>query len=67
MIAQIEGKLAKLDTDCCLLQVGAIAYEVMLPSYCVSSLSGQVGSDIKLCTRIIMYCGRKGSGADDWH
>ena len=50
MIARIEGKLVKLDTDSCLLQVGPVAYEVMLAGYCVNSLAGQVGSDITLCT-----------------
>ncbi|MHC4433129.1 MAG: OB-fold domain-containing protein [Planctomycetota bacterium] len=61
MIAQIEGKLTKLDTDCCLVQVGAVGYEVMLPSYCVSALSGQVGSDIVLCT-MEYYEGTPGGG-----
>jgi len=50
MIARIEGKLVKLDTDSALVQVGAVGYEVMLPSYCVSALSDKVGSDITLCT-----------------
>jgi Holliday junction resolvasome RuvABC DNA-binding subunit len=31
MIAGIEGKLVKLDTETALVQVGAITYEVMLP------------------------------------
>jgi Holliday junction DNA helicase RuvA len=61
MIAKIEGKLVKLDTDCCLVQVGAVGYEIMLPSYCVSSLSGQVGSDITLCT-MEYYEGTMGGG-----
>ncbi len=50
MIAQIEGKLVKLDSDSALVQIGAVGYEVMLPSYCVSALSDMVGSDITLCT-----------------
>ncbi|MHC4424743.1 MAG: Holliday junction branch migration protein RuvA [Planctomycetota bacterium] len=61
MIAKIEGKLVKLDTDCCLVQVGAVGYEVMLPSYCVSALSGQAGSDITLCT-MEYYEGTPGGG-----
>jgi Holliday junction DNA helicase RuvA len=61
MIAQIEGQLVKLDTDCCLVQVGAVGYEVMLPSYCVSVLSGQVGADITLCT-MEYYEGTPGGG-----
>jgi Holliday junction DNA helicase RuvA len=61
MIAQIEGKLLKVDTGSCLVQVGAVGYEVMLPSYCVSSLSGLVGSDVMLCT-MEYYEGTPGGG-----
>lgn len=61
MIARIEGKLVKLDAECCLVQVGAVGYEVMLPGYCVSALSGQVGSDITLCT-MEYYEGTLGGG-----
>jgi len=50
MIARIEGKLVKLDTDSALVQVGAVGYEVMLPGYCVNALSDKIGSDITLCT-----------------
>ena len=50
MIAKIEGKLVKLDSDSALVQVGAVGYEVMLPGYCVSALSDKIGSDISLCT-----------------
>jgi len=50
MIAKIEGKLVKLDTDSALVQIGAVAYEVMLPGYCVNALSDMVSSDITLCT-----------------
>jgi holliday junction DNA helicase RuvA len=50
MIVQIEGKLLKLDTDRAVMQVGQLAYEVMLPGYVVSSLAGKIGSDITLCT-----------------
>jgi len=61
MIASIEGKLIKLDSDCCLVQVGAVGYEVMLASYCVSALAGEVGSDIALCT-MEYYEGTPGRG-----
>jgi Holliday junction DNA helicase RuvA len=61
MIANIEGKLIRLDSDCCLVQVGAVGYEVMLPSYCVSELSDKVGSDITLCT-MEYYEGTLGGG-----
>lgn len=50
MIAQIEGKLLKLDSDTALVQVGPVAYEVMLPGYVARALSDRIGSDITLCT-----------------
>ncbi|MCK5225495.1 MAG: hypothetical protein KAQ89_02140 [Planctomycetes bacterium] len=50
MIARIEGKLVKLQSDTALVQVGCVAYEIMLPSYCINSLSAQIGSQITLCT-----------------
>ena len=61
MIAQIEGKLLKLDTESCLVQVGAVSYELMLASYCVSALSGRVGSEITFCT-MEYYEGTLGGG-----
>jgi len=62
MIARIEGKLLKLDSDCCLVQVGAVGYEVMLPSYCVNAMSDKIGSDITLCT-MEYYEGTPGGGS----
>jgi len=62
MIARIEGKLVKLDTDSALVQVGAVGYEVMLPGYCISALSDKVGSDITLCT-MEYYEGTPGGGS----
>jgi Holliday junction DNA helicase RuvA len=50
MIVQIQGRLLKLDTDRAVMQVGPVAYEIMLPGYMVSSLTGKIGSDIMLCT-----------------
>jgi Holliday junction DNA helicase RuvA len=50
MIAKIEGKLVRLDGDTALVQVGQLTYEVMLPGYCVSVMSGQIGSTVSLCT-----------------
>jgi Holliday junction DNA helicase RuvA len=61
MIARIEGKLLKLDSGTALVQVGAIAYELMLPSYCVIALSDKIGSDIALCT-MEYYEGTLGGG-----
>ncbi len=61
MIARIEGKLLKLDSGTALVQVGAVAYELMLPSYCVTALSDKIGSEIALCT-MEYYEGTLGGG-----
>jgi Holliday junction DNA helicase RuvA len=61
MIARLEGKLVKLDTESALVQVGAVGYEVLLPGYCVSALAGRVGSDVTLCT-MEYYEGSLGGG-----
>lgn len=61
MIARIEGKLVKLEGASCLVQVGPVGYEVMLPGYCVSSLGDKVGEDISLCT-MEYYEGAPGGG-----
>lgn len=61
MIARIEGRLIKLDAETALVQVGAVAYEVMLPGYCVSALSDRIGSDVTLCT-MEYYEGTLGGG-----
>ena len=50
MIARIEGKLVKLDSDSCLVEVGAVSYEVMLAAYCVNALSDRIGTEVCLCT-----------------
>lgn len=61
MIAGIEGKLVQLGTETALVQVGAVTYEVMLPGYCISALSGRIGEDISLCT-MEYYEGSLGGG-----
>ena len=61
MIARIEGKLVKLDSDTAIVQVGNIGYEVMLPGYCVNLLSDKIGTDIVLCT-MEYYEGSPGGG-----
>jgi len=61
MIALIEGKLIKLDSELALLQVDAIGYEVMLPGYCVSTLSDKIGEEVTLCT-MEYYEGTPGGG-----
>jgi len=50
MIARIEGKLVKLEKESCLVQVGPVTYEVMLPGYCINALSEKISSTISLCT-----------------
>jgi Holliday junction DNA helicase RuvA len=61
MIARLEGKLVKLDTESALVQVGAVAYEVMLPGYCISALAGSIGSIVTFCT-MEYYEGSLGGG-----
>jgi len=61
MIARIEGKLVKLDDECCLVGVGSVSYEVMLPGYCINALSERIGSEVVLCT-MEYYEGTPGGG-----
>ena len=61
MIARLEGKLVKLNTESALVQVGAVGYEVLLPGYCISALAGSIGSNITLCT-MEYYEGSLGGG-----
>lgn len=61
MIARIEGKLVELSGDSGLVQVGSLCYEVMLPGYAISSLSGMIGRDVTLCT-MEYYEGTPGGG-----
>jgi Holliday junction DNA helicase RuvA len=61
MIARLEGKLVKLDTESALMQVGAVAYEVMLPGYCISALAGSIGTVVTFCT-MEYYEGSLGGG-----
>jgi Holliday junction DNA helicase RuvA len=61
MIAGIEGTLIQLGTENALVQVGAVTYEVMLPGYGVSALSGLIGSEVTLCT-MEYYEGSLGGG-----
>lgn len=50
MIAGIEGRLVSLGSESCLVEVGPVTYELMLPAYCVNALSDKMGSDIRLYT-----------------
>jgi Holliday junction DNA helicase RuvA len=61
VIARLEGKLVKLDTESALVQLGATAYEVMLPGYCINALAGSIGADVTLCT-MEYYEGSLGGG-----
>jgi Holliday junction DNA helicase RuvA len=62
MIAGIEGNLVKLDTEYCLIQIGSVRYEVMLPGYCVTALADRIGSDISLYT-LEYFEGAPGGGS----
>src|SRR4030042_49602 len=61
MIASIEGKLVRLDSDTALVRIGQICYEILLPGYLASLLSGRSGQDITLCT-MEYYEGSMGGG-----
>jgi len=61
LIAQIEGKLVSLTSETAVVRVGPICYEVLLPGYLTSSLGGEIGEDITLCT-MEYYEGTPGGG-----
>ena len=61
MIASIEGKLVRLDSDTALVRIGQICYEILLPGYLANLLSGRIGQDISLCT-MEYYEGSMGGG-----
>jgi len=50
MIASLEGKLIRLETDRAIVQVGQVGYEVLLAGYCINSLSSKTGLQVELCT-----------------
>jgi len=50
MIAQIYGKLIGMEETTCLIDIGGLCYEIMLPGYAISKLSSKIGSDVTLCT-----------------
>lgn len=61
MIARIQGKLVALESDRALMEVGPVAYEVLLPGYAVSQLSGRLGQDVTFFT-FEYYEGTLGGG-----
>ena len=61
MIARIEGTLVSLEAETAMVQVGPLAYELMLPGYCINALSGQLGAEVTLCT-MEYYEGTLGGG-----
>jgi Holliday junction DNA helicase RuvA len=61
MIARIKGKIVELSEDSALIEVGNIAYEVMLPGYCVGKLAGSIGREVTLFT-MEYYEGTPGGG-----
>ena len=50
MIASIEGELLSAEEGTALLQVGAIAYEVLVPAADVAALAGQRGATVRFVT-----------------
>lgn len=40
----------QLDADSALVQVGPVCYEILLPGYCISHLSGSIGTEVTLRT-----------------
>ncbi|OXU14814.1 Holliday junction branch migration protein RuvA [Sedimentisphaera salicampi] len=50
MIARIRGNLLEVTEDSALVEVGDVAYQVLLPGYCISTLSAQTGSEVTLYT-----------------
>jgi len=50
MIARITGRVVSIEPATGLIEVGGVCYEVMLPGYAISELSGKIGSEVTLCT-----------------
>ncbi len=50
MIARITGELVELDsqTNTVMIELGSLCYEIMVPGYCVSDLSDNLGREITL-------------------
>ena len=64
MIASIEGELLSAEEGTALLQVGAIAYEVLVPAADVAALAGQRGATVRFVT--LHYLEGQGQGSSFW-
>ncbi|MCE2875698.1 MAG: helix-hairpin-helix domain-containing protein [Planctomycetaceae bacterium] len=64
MIASIEGELLSAEDGVALLQVGALAYEVLVPAADVTALAGQRGATVRFVT--LHYLEGQGQGSSFW-
>jgi Holliday junction DNA helicase RuvA len=64
VIASIEGELLSAEEGTALLQVGAIAYEVLVPAADVAALAGQRGATVRFVT--LHYLEGQGQGSSFW-
>ncbi len=64
MIASIEGELISAEDGAALVQVGPIAYEVLVPAADVPALAGQRGSVVRFVT--LHYLEGQGQGSSFW-
>ena len=64
MIASIEGELISAEDGAALVQVGPIAYEVLVPAADVVALAGQRGAIVRFVT--LHYLEGQGQGSSFW-
>ena len=64
MIASIEGELLSAEEGTALVQVGPIAYEVLVPAADVATLGGQRGAVVRFVT--LHYLEGQGQGSSFW-
>jgi Holliday junction DNA helicase RuvA len=64
VIASIEGELISAEDGAALVQVGPIAYEVLVPAADVPALAGQRGSVVRFVT--LHYLEGQGQGSSFW-
>jgi Holliday junction DNA helicase RuvA len=64
VIASIEGELVSAEDGTALVQVGPIAYEVLVPAADVPALAGQRGAVVRFVT--LHYLEGQGQGSSFW-
>jgi Holliday junction DNA helicase RuvA len=64
VIASIEGELLSAEDGVALVQVGPIAYEVLVPAADVAALAGQRGAAVRFVT--LHYLEGQGQGSSFW-